>query len=348
MSYIDQFLQSVRRAFTAEQPDPGAWLWAAGALLCLILLSVALSSVRRRWRQRRALAASAKAHGLSTADLCFLLTLTRPADVSPLHAMMRLAVFEHVTALALAREPRQGTPSADSRAAHIAALRHKLGFDTLPPHARLLTTRELQTDDLLCWEADDQQGRVQYVNESTFGLRFEYVPGIKPSAAAMQLTLVRPNDAHYDIRCEVVEVDGTSVRLAHDEHPARRQMREFVRARVHGPVTLALLDGVTIWKGSLRETSAGGLSADFTGPLTTGTMAMVSFQLAEGEIFEHLGGKILSTDPAVRGKTRAHVSFTGLNEQDRARLARCVTWHECHGPDTVPARRTKRHEALVQ
>lgn len=336
MSYVDQFLASIRKAFTAEGPDGIALAWGLGVLLLLLGGAVGVAALRRRLAQQRAVTAAARACGLSNGDLAWLKTLARSARVDPLRVMHHLSAFEHATALALAEQPPRDEPPPHSCAARIGDLRRTLGFHVLPPHAWLVTTRELANGDRLSCDAGTCQGEIVRVNEASFAVHFERAPELKHDGRPISLALVRWNDAHYALRCRVVSANGSELILAHDEAPERRQKREFVRVRTHNAIVLQALTGATSWEGRLQDISAGGFSAIFPAPVPAATPLLASFRLAGTERFELLAARILSLDPPESGPCLARAAFTELSEHERARLARGITWHELHGPDEPP------------
>ncbi len=337
MNQADEFFKSVRDAFApgAGLHVPPGWLAAFGGIL---VLAWAIARFARRHREARTLQGLARDRGLSADDLDLVVRLAKRSHAAPAHVLTRVAVFDHVTAEALANEAPARAPATGSLPWQLRQLRRTLGFDVIPAHHWLLTTRELLDGDEL--DVGGARARVTGVNELSFTARFEdHEPAIGPREGVV-ITVIRPDEARYRARCRVLEAGGGELLLAHDESLERVQLRDSVRVRVNGdvaftPVRQIAARSPAVVRGAMHDVSAGGLSIDVSTGITGPSVALCTFTLAEGERFENIAAKVLDGKPSGRDRFRVRLAFTGLPDAELSRIVRAVAWHERHGPDVA-------------
>jgi hypothetical protein len=340
----NEFFRSVGSAFSANGPrGPGAIvvLVLAGAIVGAIVTGF----VRRLLARRAALATFVERHALDGAEVQLVRALAKDAAVGPLELLTHLDAFERATerALAAARPGAPGDP-----AERIGRIRHAVGFDRLPAHAPLLSTRELSpgTAVQLGDGVELRRGVVIAVDERA--LRVE-LDGALPVAAGdeVQLSIVHAREARYAVRGRAAWVrpaplDTTHLSLSHDEAPRRVQRREHVRVAVGGAASLRPLR----WPGvaparragpprpvtaQLLDVSAGGLRVLSPEPLPVGLLAEVGFAVA-GERFDALHAVVLSSGaPSAGGGRELHLELSAVPEHERDRLTAAVARAETRG-----------------
>jgi hypothetical protein len=330
-----EFFRSVAGAFAANGPrGPGA---IAVLLLVGVVAGIVLGGAVRRLRARRhALDAFLARHDLGAEDLALVRALARDAGAAPLDVLTHLDLFERSTGRALAAAPAGGPRDPATR---IARIRHAVGFDRLPAHTPLLSTRELSPGTALQLEGGAPcRGVVAGVDERTLRLELDG-PLALGAGDELQLGVVHAREARYGVRGRVVwarpaPLDTTHVGLTHDEAPSRVQRREHVRVSGDGTATLRPLR----WPGvaparprgpprpvvaRLLDVSAGGLRVTATEPLPVGLLLEAAFALG-GERFEALPAVVLSSAAAPGGVRELHLELSGAPEVERARLAAAV------------------------
>jgi c-di-GMP-binding flagellar brake protein YcgR len=337
MTLEESFFQSVRARF-AQHTDP-LWIAAAVALLALLFALLAWRSSRGARRAELAVARTVAARqNLSTADFEYLGRLARASRVALPDLLTRIAVFERVTARALAEETPTPNPGVVSVFARVRDLRAKLGFDVLPPHHWLFTTRELARGEKLT--VAGRPALVLEVDEACLTVRLAGDGPPPPGSAPLLVELVRADDARYELRCRALGSDHADGQrrlfLAHDERPVRHQVREWVRVRVDLPVHCQTLHAESSavpapspirLEGRMVDLSAGGMALEARAPVAEGTLLECSFVLGNRAKFEALSAVVVGARATEQGAT-VRLAFTEVPERERDRLVAAVAWHE--------------------
>ena len=212
-------------------------------------------------------------------------------------------------------------------------IRRSLGFDRLPPHTPLLTTRELAPGAAV--EVAGQQARTCDLDEVSFSVEVAAAPALSPGQV-VQIALVHAREARYVLRCQLLSahprVGGTCCLVfAHDETPVRIQLREYARAPITGAVALRPLGPRLVRagavpadvRGELVNVSGGGVLLEAHTRLQVGSLVSASFAVA-GRPFASLRAVVLSVEPAASARYRAHLESRGIAERDRDRLVSAV------------------------
>lgn len=334
---FDEFYRSVSQAFAQNQRGLPA---VERAILVLIALGVAiqLGLVARRWWGRRTrLHEVAARHGVAGPELALVTRLARREGIAPLDLLTRIDLFERATARALAAAPGPGPgPGPDGTnlvAAQVQTLRRALGFDRLPPHTPLLTTRELAPGTGV--ELGPAHGQISYVDEEALWVRFrgEVLP---PSTGQeLALALAHAREARYELRGRVVrcrDLHGAlEVVLTHDEAPRRVQLRDHARVAVRGAIGLHPVPPWTLHAdlrvdvvARLVDVSGGGALVTSRAPLPVGQRLEATFALGEAR-FQKLPAVVLSAEPQPDGACQARLEWGRLPEAERSRLAAAVS-----------------------
>lgn len=347
MTLEESFFQSVRARF-AQHADP---VWVALALALIVLLIALLAwraSRRARWAELTVARTVATRQNLPAEDFEYLGRMARTAGVSLTDLLTRIGVFERVTARVLAQETPTPTPGVVSAFARIRDLRVKLGFDVLPPHHWLFTSRELGRGERLT--VAGRPALVLDVNEACLTLRLMGDAKVPGGEAPLLVELIRADDARYVLRCRVLgseHGDGhRRVFLAHDERPERQQVREWVRVRVDLPVHCQTLHAdnpaaggrlLARFEGRIVDLSAGGMALETAAGVGEGTLVKCSFVLGNGSSFEELTAVVVGARSGQPGES-LRLAFTDIPERERDRLVAAVAWHE-QNPTPGGARR---------
>jgi hypothetical protein len=327
---METFFQSVARAFSGNREALPRVELAILVLLALAVLLQGVSAVRGLLARRSRFHQLLAARGLAPADVRFAADLAARAAVEPLQLVTRLDVFERATAQALA----PGAADADAAAAPIRRLRHALGYDRLPAHTPLLSTRELPPGTAL--DVASQHGTIAEVDEAGFTVEVREPPAL-PAGRQVALTLTHAREARYALGCRLGSVHpqpggGWHLRFEHDEHPARQQQREYVRVPIDAPVTLR---PVTRWQpglpslagevqARLLDLSGGGAQATSRVPLPVGALLHAGLEVG-GTRFDGLRAVVLSCEAGDGGLHRLHLEFTGRPGAERERLVAALT-----------------------
>lgn len=330
---MEEFFQSIARTFASNRRGLPA---VEIAILALLAAAVALqlAGVARRWNARRSmLRRFAARSGISEEDLAFVAGLARRASIAALSLLTHLDLFERATAQALARHGPASSPDREAAAAAIRRIRRSLGFDRLPAHAPLLSTRELTPGTAM--DVAGQQGQAFDIDEVCFALEVP-TPLALQSGEVVQLALVHAREARYALRCQLLATrpgrGGTwCLVFAHDEAPARIQLREYARVSARGPVALRPLGprsvhpgaGPTELRGELVNVSGGGVLVETLARLRVGSLVSTSFTVA-GWPFVDLRAVVLSIEPAADDRFHAHLEFGRIAESERDRLVSAV------------------------
>jgi c-di-GMP-binding flagellar brake protein YcgR len=325
---VEEFLRGLAGSFARNRAAlPAVEL----TLLALVALGVLLqlgAMAGRWWGRRTRLHRLARQLGISGPDLAFAQGLARKVQAAPLAFLTRLDLFERATAQALAG----GGPGGAEVAEPVRRLRRALGFDRLPAHTPLLTSRELAPGTAV--EVGLVHGQAFDVDETRFSVRLREAVGLRPGQEAM-LALIHAREARYELRCRVLESlgageDGSVLVLAHDEEPRRVQQREYARVPVRGAVALQPLAPWPLHPGvrldvvaRLLDVSGGGALIASREPLPVGLLAQATFTLG-GVRFEKLQAVVVSSEALPDGQCRVRLEWRKLREAARDRLVSVV------------------------
>ena len=330
---MEEFFQSVARAFAHNRRGLPAVEIAILALLTAVV-AFQLTSVARQWRARRSLLRRfAARNGLSAEDLAFVDRLARRTSVAPLSLLTHLDLFESATARALAEQGPAASPDREDPAPLIRRIRCSLGFDCLPAHTPFLTTRELAPGTAV--DVAGQQGQTFDIDEDSFSLEVPTPLGLPPGQV-VQLALVHAREARYALRCQLLAArpggGGTwCLVFAHDEAPARIQLRDYARVPAKGTVALRPFAprlvgpgaGPAELRGELVNVSGGGVLVETHARLRVGSLLSASFTVA-GRPFADLRAVAVSVEPAANDRFHAHLEFRSLAEPERGHLISAV------------------------
>lgn len=299
-------------------------------LLALVLMLRIASTLRRLWRRRSRLHRFVVRHGLSKTDLAFVLRLARAAGVAPIDLFTRIDLFERKTARALAVHP-SGLAQTEA-AERIHHLRLLLGFDRLPAHTPLLTTRELAQG--IGVDLGPEHGHLVEVTESHLSLVLRADTSTVNVGDELVLNLVHAREARYELRCRVLEhhvtPNGRILVLAHDESPRRIQLRDYARVAARGTITL---HPVPPWPSQLEvpeqvaaqfeDVSGGGALVRSPVLLPVGLLTQARFAL-DTEVFEELPAVVLSSEERPDGAWQTRLEWGALRDGERSRLVAAV------------------------
>lgn len=330
---IEAFLRALAGAFPRNRAAPGTVGIALLLLLAVVLAGPLASLVRRRVRRRRRLEHLATRHGIGAEDLAFARALAAAEGVAPLRLLTHVDFFERATARALAG------PGQAEIVAPIHRLRRALGFDRLPAHTPLLTTRELSAGTGL--ELGAAQGVVIESTEAVLTIAVRGETGPIATGEAVALGLVHAREARYELRCRLLErrsaTDGPVLVLAHDEAPRRIQQRDHVRVATRAAIALR---PVPPWPSGaevpvdlmarLEDVSGGGAQVTSGAALPVGLLTRATFTVG-GERFEGLPAVVLAATHRPDGTWRAHLEWGRIPEAERSRLVAAVARLELHG-----------------
>jgi c-di-GMP-binding flagellar brake protein YcgR len=322
----EAFFRALADAFSRNRSATGSVETALVVLLAFLAALQLGAWSRRAWRRRTRLHALALAHGIAAEDLSFARRLAAAEGVLPFALLTRVDVFERATARALAAaDPAEA-------AEPVQRLRRALGFDRLPAHTPLLTTRELAPGMGLA--AGPAQGVVEEVRETAFTVAVRGDPGPAVPGATLALSLVHAREARYELRCKVLERLGGGgdpvLVLAHDEAPRRTQQREFVRVATRAVIAL---HPVPPWPSRaeipvdvmarLEDVSGGGARVTSRAPLPVGLLTRARFTV-DDERFEALPAVVIAAERRPDGACRAHLEWGRIAEAERSRLVAAV------------------------
>jgi hypothetical protein len=337
---MDAFFQSVAGAFTGNRAHLPLVEAVLAALLALVLLLQVVALARALLARRSRFHRLMTAHGLGREDIRYAAELAARVALPPVELVTQLDHFERATAQALA----SGDPGAAAAAARILRLRHALGYDRLPPHTPLLTTRELGVG--MAVEVGAQAGAVAEVDEAGFAVVLRQPPDL-PAGQQVALTLTHAREARYALGCRLLDAHpepggGWRLRLDHDEHPVRQQQREWARVALAGAVAL---HPVTRWQAlpgaggaapsgdvsaRLVDLSGGGARVTSRVALPVGALVHAAFQVGAAR-FEGLRTVVLACRPGADGGHELQLEFTGRPGAERERLVAALTQAELEG-----------------
>lgn len=327
---MEEFFRSLAEAFGRSPqggPRLGPLVAVVGAVLAVTLLA---ALARRGAARRRTLRRLVAQRGLSRDDLRLAARVAADAGADLVAFLSRLDVFERATALALAQDAG-AVPVGRELPVRLRALRAALGFDRLPPHVPLLSSRELSPGTAV--RVLGREGPTFDVAEDRFAVDLAEPVALAPGQR-VTLGLVHAREARYALKCRVLHAGpGPEGRfhlvLAHDEAPERIQQRAHARVAVSGPLTLR---PAAAWPGpgqptelrcKLLDVSGGGAMIGTAEPLPVGLLAWASFAVSTSA-FAGVRAVVLGTSLGPSG-WRAHLDFTGLGEAERDRLVAAVT-----------------------
>ena len=346
MTPVDSFLHSVRGAFTPSYDT--VWVWAA--LLSVVVTVIVLG----RWHARRlrgragaaAFAAFVTEKRLSGEQTRMLVKLGAGIGVSALAVGQALDLFERATAQALGAEtPTAGSgvrrkehDGADDVYTRLNALRRALGFNVVPDHLPLSTTRELVPGTHVA--VAGAGGEVMEVNEAWFGVLAGPDTTFPAGAPGATLRMTFTRDARYVARCTVLSVDPPhaprKLLLRHDERPERHQLRAAVRVNAQGSVQLLPWPMATPTNdepapdagvpADLIDISVGGLAAIAARSVRPGTSVHVAITW-DGEFYRDLPAAVLRCDEKLAGRFVVRLEFRGLPAPEEGRLAAAIARH---------------------
>jgi hypothetical protein len=342
MKPVDEFFFSVREAFRPHETGP----WPLAVLTALILLGLIawLVSLRRRRLARQRLFTQLVAHRrLTPEDVSLLVRLATAAQVPPINMATQIEVFERATAMEIETFPRMLVVDDANTLARIRYLRRQLGFENLPEHFPLLTTRELHPG--LTVKLGDMSTAVVAVTEAFFSMRAPHAPNLAIGDVGA-LTVFHAQEARYALRCELLASEpapdgsGTAARkliFGHDESPARFQLRDFVRVPFRGPIRLQTPVTGPAWiTATLIDISVGGAALETEAMLQPGDAVVASFSLGDAQ-FAELKSVVLDSRPGATGGQRVRVEFEGLPPSDEERLSAAVAYLSVKPAATEPA-----------
>lgn len=324
---VQEFFRSVAEAFARGRSVVPAVEAGILALIAAGLLLQLAGMGRGWWRRRTHLRQLAARHGIEDADLAFAAGLARIERVAPIALLTRVDLFERATARALARE---GTRREAAERVH--RLRRALGFDRLPAHAPLLTSRELAPGTAV--ELGPHCAEACAVDELALSIRLPNA-AIAAAGADVTLTLAHAREARYELRCRVLDLrdgpDGRELVLSHDEAPRRIQLREHVRVATRSAVALhpvppwpvhgeAPADEVV----RLEDVSGGGARVVSRALLPVGLLAEATFAIGPAR-FEKLPAVVVASEPRRDGSCEARLEWGRLAEAERSRLVAAVS-----------------------
>lgn len=349
MKPVDEFLRSVRLAFRPEDEDIGyGWVWALLAIGSLVLLLVLRRA--RAGRRVRRVAADAFANvmanrKLGADDEKLLRRMAARTGVEPMLVATQAEAFETATAaeLAAAPPPALNAPADDLGVfAQVGRLRHSLGFQVVPAHLPLVTTRQLASGQRV--EVGAMQGEVTDVSEAWFtvDVRAGGAFGNTTAGQEVRLAFARGSEARYSARCAVAQAEPSRaprrLTLRHDEKLERVQLRSAVRVPAHGAIELRARTGAVpppdsgdagTVRGELMDLSVGGIALSTETRLPKGASFHASF-VWEGNEYRDLPVWVVACTPRSRTIHLVRLEFRGLPAGDEDRLAAAIAHRSAH------------------
>lgn len=328
----DEFFRSVRGAFERNESNSGAVGYVVLTLVALIALVALLRPVLVRKLMQRArgarLARLARERGLSRTDVDLLGVLAGHTGTHPLLVATHIDVFERSTAAELRGITPTLAPLVGDVHDRVRALRGRLGFDAHAEHEPLLTTRELRAGDSA--EIFGVKTAVEQVTEARFSLGLSARPDATVGAK-LPLTVLLEREASYSIACLLLSVEpapsGYVLSFAHDEAPARRQNRRFVRVPANERVELVSEPeaGAALERrnGTLIDVSLQGAALSVRDKLAVRALLRASFSF-RGEKFDGIRVVVLECEGSPAGPYRARLEFRELSREHERKLAAAI------------------------
>ncbi len=228
----------------------------------------------------------------------------------------------------------------------LANIRRKLGYSYLPLEHPLLSTRNIETGQImsvfsLTGMAPLIQHAVLVMNKETFfRLQFnnekEEFFGFS-AGSEVRLVFARQGDGVYGIQTEICRIDSpSSFDCLHTLNFKRNQMRQYVRIEVDLPIRIRVLrplqdagsitDENLFIDAKLVDISGGGLSFLHEKSFVPGDTVSMRFSLPTGT-FSDITGKILRVS-LQEGKTdqwyRHHIQYVKIEPQQRERIVKYI------------------------
>ncbi len=319
----EAFFRSLAEAFAKNRQTSASFFVVVGGLLVVLIVLQVRGALRRARASSRDAEALAAQRGLSGGDLTLAMALARSARVAPLELLTQHKVFEAVTSRALGGQLSAGVAGAPL-ASGLRRIREALGFDRLPAHAPLLSTRQLPAGTQL--DVGAARGDVSLVDELTFTVSLRQ-PLSCTVGQPLTLQLAHAREARYQLRCRVLATQpgdsGPQITFEHDNAPQRLQQREYARVNVEAPISLHPVSwpGQALTKrdlvGTLRDLSGGGARLSSPMALPPGVIVEASFSVA-GQDFALSAVTLSSRGAEVR------LEFVDVLPKDRDRLIAAV------------------------
>jgi hypothetical protein len=328
----DEFFRSVRGAFERNESNAGSVGYAVLALIALVALVALLRPVLVRMlaqrTRRERLSRLVRARGLTRADVDLLGVLAGHTGTHPFLVATHIDVFERSTAAELRGITPTLAPLIGDVHDRVRALRGRLGFDAHAEHEPLLTTRELRPGDSA--EIFGVKTTIAQVTEA----RFSLVLSARPDAtlgAKLPLTVLLEREASYSVACLLLGVEpapaGYALSFAHDEAPARRQNRRFVRVPANERVELVAEADANAaperWHGTLIDVSLQGAALSVREKLAVRALLRASFSF-RGETFEGVRVVVLECEGSPSGPYRVRLEFRELSREHERKLAAAI------------------------
>ncbi len=317
---MEEFFRALRDTW-GERAHPG--YGPLFLLLAIVLLALAwqlIASIRRRQARRLEADRLARDKGIGNDDLSWLHQLCSQSGHDALDVLTRIAVFESASADAL-------MPPSEEVAARVGRIRHSLGFDRLPAHFPVLTSRQMQVGATI--DIAGVRGEVADVNELFFAVRSAKNLD-RSSGAQLPLTLIHGSEARYRLTCTLLGKEDRLTRFGHDEAPERIQQREHVRVEIAGAVHVEPFSSPQHGgaapepcEGSMVNVSSGGMLAETEAELPAGLSLRLSFEVS-GARFQEVTAIVIECmkRPA---SFAVRIEFVNLSEHERERLSAQLT-----------------------
>jgi c-di-GMP-binding flagellar brake protein YcgR len=330
-SPTDDFFRGLRGAMS---PQPNMGLHALYGVLGILLFVGAwwlIARSRRLRAEHDKLAALAHQKHLTPIEAQLIERMARRAELVPVTIATRIDLFERASAALLAeRQPKLDFKDDDVLAV-LGRLRKKLGFDRLPAHFPLLTSRELSPSFAL--EILQTPARILDVNESYLLVRVATQTPVGRNER-LAVSVVHSAEARYALECRVLGVEPVGdaeleLHLAHDESPERVQHRKYARVPMAGVVPVTVppnsLYGVSVTRNELAQlvnVSAGGMLIELGAELPQGIGVSVTFDI-RGAAFA-LDATVLRSQRE-RGRYATVLLWKRVDERVRASLVAAIS-----------------------
>lgn len=312
---MEEFLRALRDTW-AERSHPGYGpLFLLLAIVLIALVWSLISSIRTRRARALEAVRLAGEKGIGHDDLYWFEQSCKQSGHETLEVLTRIATFEQATAAAL-------SPPDDEAATRIARVRHALGFDRLPTHFPILSSREMQLGATV--DMAGVRGEVADVNELFFAVRSDKKLD-RAAGAQLPLTLIHASEARYRLTCTLLGRDGGHYRFGHDEAPERIQQREHVRVEVAGPVHVEPFSSPQhggaappACEGLMVNVSSGGMLLESELELPAGLSLRLNFEV-NGARFQEVTAIVIESMKRPPNLA-ARIEFVGISEHERERL----------------------------
>ena len=227
----------------------------------------------------------------------------------------------------------------------LANIRKKLGYGYLPLEHPLLSTRNIETGQVMTvfrttGTAPLIQHAVIVMNRETF-FRLQYnVDNEDPvdflAGQEVRLAFARQGDGVYGVQVEICRIDSPSTfDCFHSLNFKRNQMRQYVRIEVNLPIRVRVIPPQQTEAfepfalhvdAKLVDISGGGLSFLYEKPFVPGDVVSMQFSLSTGA-FSGITGKVLRVS-LQEGKSttwyRHHIQYLLIEQQHRDRIVKYI------------------------